>query len=535
MKKRCLTFLVILSIGLLMNPVSMMAKNNSQFSFESSKNAMDVTAERSNERYFGWWWPEFPGRFEPFFDISYDVDQKLTDDMNEMNGVALADFNNDEICDIAVSWKNTDTANWGRISILLNQGTRQDYDRVDVFEHDYTYGTIHDLDAADYDNDGDIDLLFTYSEHDNEGLPLKLNGTGKILLNDGDMSFSNERQVFWHGPGDPVNRDKNRINPQVASADFNNDGAVDFIVGDNTGLVSYYQNDGNGFFSCVCTSDFGYSRGFSWGVAAADYNNDELIDFIVTEFHSQAEGDVYLKYNDGSETCFNHSSFHKIAMVPDYDNLSFFTTLQPQALGNLVPIDYDKNGRMDFVFAGIGYVLLYMQVEPNVFEQVTVCRLPAENIEKVGGFDFEPDFLLFGGFDVADVDNDGWEDIIIGGSNHVIETLYGNHTFIDIVFPDGARYIKDNMIMAWFLPSYFCLKNGISLVQGDVTIVANELQPLSKVEFYLDDKLVCTDETSPFEWEWNTFSFGMHMVKAKAYDTEGNKVGFDESKILKLL
>ncbi len=492
-----------------------------------------------NDRAFGWWWPEFPGRFEPFFDLSYDVNEALTEDMRDMNGVAVADFNNDGLLDIAVSWKETavNSDYWGYISLFIHQGDNQGYDRVDVFELQCVWTSIQDLDAADYDGDGDIDLLFTYSEHviTGGGLPLKINGMGVILFNDGDLTFTRSRQVFWHGPGDPDNIKKNRINPQVASADFNDDGSIDFAVGDNTGKVALYLNDGHGFFSCACTSSFGNYRGYSWGIAAADFDNDELVDFVVTQYPSATDGYIYLKHNDGSDTCFNHSSYRKIAMVPDYDNLSFFTTISPLAYGCLDPIDYDNNGRMDLVFGGIGYILMYMQVEPGVFDMVTVCRFSAENVEGLGGFEFEPNYLELGGIDVADLDGDGWEDVVVGGSDLVIETLYGTHTFVDIVQPDAARLIRDDEILMWFLPSYVCLKRGISIVFGDVTVVANELTSLSKVEFYLGNKLMFTDDKSPFEWDWTRFSFGRHTVKAVAYDLEGNSAGYDTAYVWKFL
>jgi hypothetical protein len=46
---------------------------------------------------------------------------------------------------------------------------------------------------------------------------------------------------------------------------------------------------------------------------------------------------------------------------------------------------------------------------------------------------------------------------------------------------------------------------------------------------------VYTDEESPFEWEWNRFSFGFHIVKAVAYDLDGKEAGFDTTRIWKLL
>ncbi|RLF57960.1 MAG: hypothetical protein DRN27_06660 [Thermoplasmata archaeon] len=495
----------------------------------------DALQYNNGARGWGWWWPDFPGRFEPFFDIDYEVDELLTKDMDDMNGMASADFNDDGLLDFAVSWAEIlSTTIIAHISIFYNNGGENDFTAVKVFSLDLLGMRIQDLDAADYDNDGDIDLLCTYSEHAwHNDLPFKINGTGKILLNDGQNNFDDGHMAFWHGPGDPKDRDHNRINPQISSADFDGDGDIDFVVGDNTGLVAFHKNDGTGNFTWVCDSDFGYEKGLSWGITSADFNGDGYIDFIVTEFDSHEEGDVYLKYNDGTDSCFNHSDYSMIANIPDYDNQSFYVCINYAAQGCLSAIDYNDDGLMDFLFGGMGYVLLYVQTIDGVFEHFTVCRLPAPNPNGDGAFII--DNLRLGGIAIGDFNNDGLDDAIMGGSNYIIETLYNNCNLVDITFPDRSCKIINNEIIAGFLPFYPILKHGTSIVQGDVTVITKELEPLSKVKFYLDNKLVHTDDDSPFEWEWSRFSFGRHKVKAVAYDLDGNEAGFDDTIVWKFL
>jgi hypothetical protein len=55
--------------------------------------------------------------------------------------------------------------------------------------------------------------------------------------------------------------------------------------------------------------------------------------------------------------------------------------------------------------------------------------------------------------------------------------------------------------------------------------------PIEKVEFYYDDKLLFTDEEKPYEYILNKRSIRTHIIKVIAYDTEGN-TATDEMRIL---
>jgi hypothetical protein len=61
------------------------------------------------------------------------------------------------------------------------------------------------------------------------------------------------------------------------------------------------------------------------------------------------------------------------------------------------------------------------------------------------------------------------------------------------------------------------------------------LEPLSRVDFYLDDRLVCSDDVEPFVWDWTGFSFGKHVVYVIAYDQYGQFTGKDTMTVWKFL
>jgi len=466
----------------------------------------------------------YPGRSDPFFTM-----QQLGDFGQTAYGLSSADFNDDGRLDFAVSWA---TAPWTKsvISIFYNDGeagfTSEDVYTINEPECCY----IKDLDAADYDNDGDIDLFFTYNEIENS---TTTNGSGYILWNDGTNQFSDDSLIFTHYPFKEGIELIMRINPQLTSADYDDDGDIDFVVGDNSGLVSFYRNEGNRQFNCVNTFDF---LELTWGLASADFDNDGDIDFIVTSYNkSKIYEDepwiaVFLMHNDGSVSCFNNDDVTKIGFYPA--NLSYAASYGGTFTMSLHSIDYNNDGLMDFIAGGHGNVMLYMQQEGKQFEPFTAARLPAPNC---GPWSWRPEDLDLGGLTVGDFNDDGYDDVVVGGVQGFVHLLSDNGVLVDIVFPDFCGIIKDDEVLFGPFPFYPFLKHGTSIAIGDLTVRTKELEPLSHVEFYLDDKLVFTDEQSPFEWRWTRFSFGRHKIKAVAYDMDGNQAGFDEAIVWRFL
>ena len=87
---------------------------------------------------------------------------------------------------------------------------------------------------------------------------------------------------------------------------------------------------------------------------------------------------------------------------------------------------------------------------------------------------------------------------------------------IDIEKPrEKYLYVFDRAIMPF--------KNTIIL--GRITIQAEvySVNDPDRVEFFIDGKLKCTDDESPYQWCWDERIFGMHEIKAIAYDKNGNE------------
>ena len=105
-------------------------------------------------------WPDYPARYE-FFD-----GEMIEDFYSVVKGLTTADFDGDGDLDFAVSHYTGNSCSL--ITIFYNEGDGSEYSQEDVFSHDGMYpkisSIISELDAADFDGDGDVDILYTYCE-----------------------------------------------------------------------------------------------------------------------------------------------------------------------------------------------------------------------------------------------------------------------------------------------------------------------------------------------------------------------------------
>jgi hypothetical protein len=64
-----------------------------------------------------------------------------------------------------------------------------------------------------------------------------------------------------------------------------------------------------------------------------------------------------------------------------------------------------------------------------------------------------------------------------------------------------------------------------TVIIGSIEINANAYDGLSgieKVEFYIDNALMHTEDAMPYSWEWNETAIGPYTIKVMAYDMAGN-------------
>lgn len=195
------------------------------------------------------------------------------------------DFDGDGDIDIFSIYSPDNSVNGGIKVFVNNEGSFEEAEKIFYGNH-----RLQSFEAGDFDNDGDKDFLISYGETIYDGIDFTKDfSVVKILEYEpnpeaeelGDMFTLREEEVLRYGEQTegfvPYNH---RIKPYLAIGDYDNDGDVDFVVGDNSGIVNYFENLG-GFSFKDRGKIFDFGK-ISWGLASGDLNNDSKIDLLVS-------------------------------------------------------------------------------------------------------------------------------------------------------------------------------------------------------------------------------------------------------------
>jgi hypothetical protein len=369
--------------------------------------------------------------FPRFPNVAGDVGLAVT---GVAGALSIEDFNRDGLLDVlTTAWGPGDPAH-----LFLADGRGGYVDRTATSGLKGIVGGLNTV-HADYDNDGDVDVLVLRGAWLGE----EGNYPNSLLRNRGDGTF--EDVTFASGLAS--------FHPTQAGAwaDFDLDGDVDLFIGNERNSADgpshrseLYRNEGNGTFTEISAAvgiDLdAFVKGVTWG----DVNNDGLPDLYVSVF--QGENRLYVNHGrDGSrgwrfeERAAAAGVTQPIASFPtwfwDFDNdgwedllvLSYdlsaplHESVAAEFLG--LPLTATRDGRT----VPIESSRLYRNRGDGTFEDVT----------RRVGLDGRAIYAM--GSNYGDLDNDGWLDFYVGTGNPDLRSIVPNRMFRNV----GGRRLEE--------------------------------------------------------------------------------------------
>ncbi|HEY1302254.1 MAG TPA: CRTAC1 family protein [Vicinamibacterales bacterium] len=275
------------------------------------------------------------------------------------SGVCVGDIDNDGFDDVYVTALGTDVL-WRN----TGKGTFVDISRRAGID-DSRWGTSCAF--ADYDRDGDLDLyVVNYVKFDPSTIPARgTTANCRFMATDvfcGPRRLPGDADILYRNNGDgtftDVTASAGITDPGyygfgVVFTDLTDDGWPDIYVANDSVPNLFFRNRGNGTFvedglaAGVAVSGDGRPQA-GMGVDAGDYNNDGLIDLIVTNFSH----DYNTLYEARPAGIFTDRSYAT----------GIASTAGPYLGWGVKFVDLDNDGRLD-VFIANGHV--YPEVDAH--------------------------------------------------------------------------------------------------------------------------------------------------------------------------
>ena len=241
-----------------------------------------VSGERNKDIYI-WRNDDTP------FNSTWDTNCNIGDGVNDIYGVALADFDGDgnlDIVSVSLSADGNEVIVWEN---PYTAGDTNPFDQTWIAHGVANTSSLHSVAVADVNCDGAVDIITG-----------DIDEQVRIWNNDGLWSFTSQATLTGDGDIDAL-----------AVADFNRDGYVDIVSGGpvegaGTYEVIVWENDANSPFDWSFTEhDTANTADDVNGLAAADFNNDGYPDFAAVT--DDVEDNEVIAWENDADATFDWS------------------------------------------------------------------------------------------------------------------------------------------------------------------------------------------------------------------------------------
>ena len=218
--------------------------------------------------------------------VDATVEAGLPENMAGINVGIFADFDNDGYKDVYFGCFTDRSRVFRNVPADPQQPSRRKFvevtDSSGIVKHgDGDFVVV--AAAADYDNDGDLDLYTGRYLDPRKHLPTTLfytrNGEGnRLFRNDGNFHFTDVTKE--------AGINETGLTLGVAWGDYDDDNDLDMYVANDFGRDALLRNNGNGTFTDVSKEANAFDPGYGMSATWGDVDNDGDLDMYVSDVHS---------------------------------------------------------------------------------------------------------------------------------------------------------------------------------------------------------------------------------------------------------
>jgi hypothetical protein len=385
-----------------------------------------------------------PQAFASEYDIGRftDLAPRLgVDRLNLAGGCVVEDLDDDGLLDIVCSTMQVD----GPLTLFQNRGSGGFEDRSAESRLDDQLGGLNMV-GADYDNDGDVDLLVLRGAWWYEDGRIR----NSLLRNNGDGTFSDVTRAA--GLADPP------MPTQVGVwGDYDNDGDLDVFIGNESRVeleqagATYpsqlFRNNGDGTFTDIAAAAGVTNDRMCKGASAGDFDNDGDLDLYVSNILKNR-----LYRNNGNMTFTDVAEELGVTAPEGRSFAAWF-------------FDYNNDGWLDIFCAAYQATIDDLAADllglPHQSPPPALYRNDRGRFSNVTAAMGLQHVYLPMGANFGDLDNDGWLDLYLTTGDPKFEALMPNIMLRN----DAARRFQDVTQSGGF--GYLQKGHGVSFADFD--------------------------------------------------------------------